>query len=229
MLGVNTIMRLLDDIADGDREPPQGLTRMDYLQRKRDFITNLGNPEDDIDAYILHCTNLARSLGFDIRDELNDFFTYFMFDAGRLGMGQAFPRADLDNAYDACARGTINGVIKVLGETPNDFRVFSIIGKVARIHYTLRDFDIDMAKGLVNISLEEIREYHVNLDDHPNQHSPGVKEWFHNRATLGMDLLKQYHKEVEGGAVPLLTQVVFPIMYKRSARSHFEAILADNK
>lgn len=229
ILGVNTIMRHLDDIADGDREPPQGFTRVNYLQRKRDFVTNPGNPEDDIDAYILHCTSLARSLGFDITEELNNFFTYFMFDAARLRTGQVFPRADLDNAYEACVRGTINGVSKVFGITSDNFDTLSIIGRVARIHYTLRDFDIDVAKGLVNIPLEEINQYHIGLEDLSNQHSPSVNKWFRDQATLGMNLLKQYHEEVKKHTVPLLTQAIFPLMYEGSARAHFKAVLMDNK
>jgi phytoene/squalene synthetase len=229
ILGINTIMRNLDDIADGDQEPPRGFTRTSYLQRKRDFSMNPNNPEDDIEKYILHCTRLAHVLGFDIGEELNDFFTYFMFDAERLGTGRVFPRADLDNAYGACARATINGVIKVFGGTPDNFDTLSIMGKAVRIHYTLRDFDIDMAKGLVNIPLEKIKQYHIDPKDLSDQHSLGVKKWFHNQAALGMNLLKQYHEEVKKGTVPLLTQVIFPLMYERSARANFEAVLADNK
>lgn len=229
ILGISTIMRNLDDIADGDQEPPRGFTRTSYLQRKRDFSMNPNNPEDDIDKYILHCTSLAHELGFNVGEELNDFFIYFMFDAKRLGTGRVFPRADLDNAYEACARATINGLVKVFGGTPDNFDILSIIGKAVRIHYTLRDFDIDMAKGLVNIPLEEIKQYHIDPKGLSDRYSPGVREWFHNQATLGMNLLKRHHEEIKKGTVLLLAQVIAPLMYERSARAYFEAVLADNK
>ena len=230
ILGVSTIMRLLDDIADGDREPPRGFTRTDYLQRKKDLITKHDNPEDEIDVYILHCTELARSLGFDIRDELDDFFTYFMFDVGRLGTGHVFPQAELDRAFDACIRGTVNTLLKVFFQaTQETGEAMSIIGKMAITHYTLRDFDIDISKGFVNIPLEAIQQYKIDQKDQINREVFGVKAWFREQARFGINLLEQHRENVKMGSVPLLARVVAPLMYVQSAQAYFETILSDCK
>jgi hypothetical protein len=229
IIGVNTVTRYLDDVADGDLEPPQGLTRINYLQRKRDFVTNPGDPQDDIEAYILRCTNLARSSGFDITEELNDFFTYFMFDAERLGTGHVFPQAELDRAYDACIKGTVNGLLKVFGETEEKGDALFVIGKMALTYYTLRDFDADISKGFVNIPLEAMQQYKIDQKDLGGRDSSGVKAWFREQARFGLSLLEQYHKNVKNGSVPLLAQVIASLMYIRSAQVYFEAILADNE
>ncbi|MCX6817216.1 MAG: squalene/phytoene synthase family protein [Candidatus Beckwithbacteria bacterium] len=229
IVGINSIMRNLDDIADGDREPPKGFTAISYLQKKREFCQNPDNPEDDVDRYIRHCSDCAQGLGFDIQEELDDFFTYFMFDATRLNTGQVFSKVDLDQAYNACSRGTINGLIKVFGLAPDKFDVLAKMGKAVRIYYTLRDFEIDMAKGFVNIPLEEMEQYQIDQKDLSDRHSPGIRQWFQAQATLGMDWLKQHHEEVKKGNVPFLVQMIVPLMYERSARPYFEAVLADKK
>lgn len=229
LIGVNTIMRILDDIADGDLDPPKGYTRVGYLQERRKFIQNPNSPEDKLDSYALHCINLAHSLGFDISEDLDDFFNYFIFDASRLKTSEIFPKTDLDDAYNACARATIRGMLKLLSENPDKSDLFSFIGQAVRIHYTLRDFEVDISKGLVNIPLEAFDENGINPEGPLDRFSPGVRRWFHNQAELGLNLLEQHQKTFREGRVPLLARIIPPLLYVRSARACFEEVLSGRK
>lgn len=229
LLGVNAIMRIIDDIADGDLPTPDGYTNVSYLQRKREFIQNQHEPEDEIDHYVQYCTDLAHSLGFDIREELDDFFIYFLFDAERLGTRQVFPQAKLNEAFEACARGTIGGMLKLFGENPDKSDSFLYLGKVVLTHYTLRDFELDIAKGLVNIPCEAFAEYRIDQEDFSDRFSPGVRSWFNSQAVLGLNLLEQHRQAVRNISLPLLGKGVLPLLYENPARRYFKEVLAGRK
>ena len=228
--GVNVIMRRLDDIADGDRDPPGGYARVGYLQRKRGFIQNPDHPKDDLDHYILHCLGLAYSLGFDIKEELDSFFIYFLFDAARLGTGQIFPQVDLDAAFNACARGTIGGMLKVFGESENKVESLLPLGKAVLTHYTLRDFKPDITHGLVNIPLEAFSEHGIDPQELFDRFSPKVRSWFNSQAVLGLNLLEQHQQAVRNVGLPLLLRKgVLPLLYENPARTYFKEVLAGRK
>lgn len=72
LLAVNTGMRLLDDIADGDRLPPLGVSPIAYLEQKRNFIRNPENPQDELDYLFTYCYQLADSAGLQIQRELGE-------------------------------------------------------------------------------------------------------------------------------------------------------------
>lgn len=228
--GVNVIMRRLDDIADGDMDPPEGYTRVSYLQRKREFIQNPDHPKDDLDHYILHCLGLAYSLGFDIKEELDDFFIYFLFDAARLGTRQIFPQTELNKAFDACARGTIGGMLKVFGESESKVESLLPLGRAVLTHYTLRDSKPDIAHGLVNIPLEAFNEHGIDPKGPFDRSSPGVGSWFNSQAVLGLNLLEQHQQAVRNIGFPLLLRKgVLPLLYENPARTYFKEVLAGRK
>jgi len=230
LIGVNNIMRILDDIADGDLPPPDGYTSISYLQRKREFIQNQHEPEDELDHYLKYCTNVARLSGFEIEEELGCFFTYFLFDAARLGTGRIFPQADLDVAFNACARGTIGGMLKVFGESENKVEFFLPLGRAVLTHYTLRDFNSDITHGLANISLEAFSEHGIKPKGPFDRFSPGVRSWFNSQAVLGLNLLEQHRQTVRNIGLPLLLKrVILPTLYEKPARAYFKGVLAGGK
>src|SRR4030042_2635111 len=155
LLAVNAGMRILDDIADGDRQLPPGILPVTYLEEKQAFIRHPDSTQDELDYLFVYCYELARKAGISIRDELDAFFEYFLFDARRRGSGDIFPRAELDQAYDACdIWGTIRGSLMVFGEDPDKASLLMPLGKAVRAYYTLRDYEQDIAAGLVNIPIE---------------------------------------------------------------------------
>lgn len=228
---VNTGMRLLDDVADGDMEPPDGFgSRIGYLEKKQAFIRDRSNPEDEIDHLFLYSYQLAGELGIDISGELDSFFTYFIFDAKRLGTGQIFSQAELDEAYDACdIRGTIRGCLKLFGDDPEKEHLLQPLGKAARGFYTLRDYEADIAAGLVNIPYEAFDKYGIDVTDLPNRKSPGVKAWFIVQATTGLSLLDEHRENIPKGNFRFMGKLALPIAYTRPARAYFEDVLAGRK
>lgn len=230
LLAVYTGMRLLDDIADGDRPPPAGVSRIAYLEDKRAFIRNQQNPNDELDYLFTYCYQLADNIGVDIHEELDAFFTYFLFDARRMGTGKVFNRAELDQAYDACdIQGTIRGALIVFGDDPDKVNQLYPLGKAARKYYTLRDYEQDIAAGFVNIPAEAIRTYGITQDDLSNRHSPSVRAWFQEEAVSGLRLLEEYHTVMRHGSFRLRGRFVLPIAYERPARAYFQAVLTGQK
>lgn len=74
LLAINTGMRILDDIADGDRQPPPDTSSVAYLAEKQAFIRNPENPQDNLDYLFTYCYQLAQRSGLDIHNELDAFF-----------------------------------------------------------------------------------------------------------------------------------------------------------
>lgn len=233
LLAVNTGMRLLDDIADGDRTPPLGESRearIRYLLEKQAFIRNPERALDELDHLFAYCYQKADRLGIEIHEELDAFFDYFLFDARRLGTGKIFTQTELDQAYDACdIRGTISGSLKVFGDDAQKTPLLLPLGRAVRKYYTLRDYEQDIAAGFVNIPAESMLEHGVRVDDLANPQSPSVREWFKAEAVAGLELLRQHKSIVGTGNFRLKGRATLPFLYERPARNHFEAVLAGKK
>lgn len=230
LLAVNTGMRILDDIADGDRQPPPGTSPVTYLEAKQAFIRNPEEPQDDLDYLFAYCYELARKAGFSIQNELNAFFEYFLFDAKRRGSGDIFSRAELDQAYDACdITGTIRGSLMVFGDDPEKAPLLMPLGKAVRAYYTLRDYEPDIAAGFVNIPREAVEKYGIAKADFPDRFSPPVRAWFHDEASLGLQRLDEHSEIMRRNRFRWAGKLALPIAYARPARSYLEAVLVNKK
>lgn len=230
LLAVNTGMRILDDIADGDRQPPLGASRVAYLQDKQAFIQNPQDPQDEVDHLFTYCYELANTVGIDIHEELNAFFSYFLFDARRLGTREVFPQAELDEAYDACdIWGTIRGSLKVFGDDPEKTRLLFPLGKAVRIFYSPRDYEQDVAAGFVNIPQEAIDTYEIRQNYLPNRYNPAVRKWFREEARVGLGLLEKHRAVMQNEKFRLNGRLVLPIAYENPTRAYLQAVLADHK
>lgn len=228
LLGVNAGMRLLDDIADGDNQPPPEISRVEYLEEKQAFIRNPETPNDNLDYLFKYCYQLAGSIGIDIHEELDAFFTYFIFDAKRLGTGTMFDRAELDQAYDACdIKGTIRGALMVFGDDPDKEELLFPLGKAVRKYYTLRDYEEDIAAGFVNIPKEDMVRHGITQDDLPNRYNPRVKAWFQEEALTGLQLLEKHKEVMRTEEFRLRGRLVLPFLYAKPAKSYFQKILAN--
>src|SRR3989344_558500 len=230
LLAVNTGMRILDDIADGDRESPVGTSAVSYLEAKQSFIRNPEIPHDDLDYLFLYCYELADKVGLSIGSELDAFFDYFLFDARRRNTGNIFSTQELDQAYDSCdITGSIRGSLMVFGDDPDKAQLLMPLGKAVRAFYTLRDYDPDIAAGFVNIPREAIEQYEITPEDLPHRFSPSVRAWFHAEAALGLQRINQHNIMMKRQKFRLRGKLVLPIAYIKPAKSCFEAVLADQQ
>ncbi len=227
---VNTGERLLDDIADRDRQPPPGYSPVTYLEEKQNFIRNPINPTDKLDYLFVYCYQLARRARLEIKPELDAFFEYFLFDAKRYGTGQVFPRVELDQAYDACdITGTIRGSLMVFGDDPKKAPLLTPLGRATRKFYSLRDYEADIAAGFVNIPQEAVEAYGITRDDMPNRFSTSVRAWFREEASAGLELLGEHSQIMRRERFNWRGRLVLPIAYVNPARTYFEEVLADQK
>lgn len=230
LVAVNTGMRILDDIADGDREPPQGMTPIEYLETKRAFIRNPEDPQEDLDYLFRYCYDLAEKEGLSIEKEMDAFFEYFIFDAKRHGSGDTFTRAELDRAYNACdITATIRGSLMAFGDDPQKAELLRPLGEAVRGFYTLRDFEDDQAAGFNNIPKESMESHGITREDLQNRFSPPVRAWFHEEATLGMKRLQEHKEMMRREKFKMLGKLALPIAYTKPASSYFTSVLADEK
>lgn len=230
LLAVNTGMRILDDIADGDRQPPLGYSSIAYLEQKQAFIQNPQKPEDKLDYLFLYCYQLADKAGLEINYELNAFFEYFLFDAKRLGTGKIFTRAELNHAYDTCdITGTIRGSLMVFGDDPERAQLLMPLGRAVRKYYTLRDYETDIAAGLVNIPKESFEMHKITEEDLPDRFSPSVRAWFHDEASAGLELLDQHRKIMDIEKFSLRGRLALSLAYTKATTAYLKAVLEDRK
>lgn len=227
---VNTGMRILDDIADGDRQPPPGISPVAYLEEKQAFVRNPEHPQDKLDYLFTYCYQLAHKAGLEIYHELDAFFDYFLFDAKRYGTGEIFSRTELDLAYDACdITGTIRGSLMVFGDNPEKAPLLIPLGRAVRKYYTLRDYEEDIAAGFVNIPREAVETHGITRDDLPNRFSPPVRTWFHEEAFAGLELLDQHSLNMKRERFAWRGKIALPLAYTRPTRVYLEAVLVDQE
>lgn len=230
LLAVNAAERILDDIADRDRQPPPGISPVSYLEQKRTFIRNPENPQDELDYLFVYCYQLANTAGLQIHRELDAFFDYFLFDAKRYGTGEIFTRGELDQAYNACdITGTIRGSLMVFGDDPEKAELLMPLGRAVRKYYTLRDYDTDIAAGFVNIPRESVEEHGITRDDLPNRFSPPVRAWFYEEASSGLQLLDAHSRIMKREKFAWRGRLALPLAYVRPTRVYLEAVLANQK
>jgi hypothetical protein len=227
---INVGMRILDDVADGDRQPPPGTTPISFLEDKQAFIRNPQSPKDDVDYLFTYCYELAQKAKLDIRPELDAFFDYFLFDARRRGSGAVFTRAELDQAYDACdITGTIRGSLMVFGDNPEKAELLMPLGRATRKFYTLRDYESDIAAGFVNIPQESFEQYAIRSTDLPDRFNPQVRAWFREEATAGLQLLDQHAQVMGRERFKWRGRLALPIAYVKPAKAYLEAVMTNQK
>ncbi len=230
LLAVNTGMRILDDIADGDRQPPPGTSPVTYLEGKQAFIRNPEDPQDDLDYLFAYCYELAGKASLSIRNELDAFFEYFLFDAKRRGSGDIFSQAELDQAYDACdITGTIRGSLMVFGDDPEKAPLLMPLGKAVRTYYTLRDYEQDVAAGFVNIPREAVESFGISITNLADRFSPPVRAWFHSEALLGLQRLDEHDEVMRSNKFRWVGKQALPIAYIKPAKSYLQSVLVNQK
>ena len=226
LLAVNTGMRLLDDIADGDMPPPENHSRIAYLEQKHAFVREPFYPQDEIDLLFTYCYEQSAKVGIDISEELDAFFQYFLFDANRLRTGKVFTKEELEKAYDNCdIFGTIKGCLKLFGDDPEKYDLLVPLGRATRTYYTMRDWNEDIAAGFVNIPKEDMARLGVQYDELSDISSPGIQTWFHEQATYGLNLLDVHRNNMAVGNFKWLGRLALPLAYERPARGYFENVL----
>ena len=223
------LMRYLDDIADGDLPAPVEYgNSVTYLQSKIDFSINPQNPTDDIDLLFLHCFDLAKRFNEEFNQETGDILNSLLFDAKRHATGRVFPRQELMDHFHAMdIRGTIRATLKIFKDDPENYRLLEPLGLATRFHYDLQDFESDIAAGYINIPLEDVIEFDIDINCLQDRFSPNVYRWFIKQALNGLEYLDLHKVNLRTAKLSLLARATFPLVYVNPARKYFNQVLRE--
>ena len=225
-----TLMRYLDDIADGDislKDPQMG--RPEYIEEKIRFCEDPTNPVDEVDYLMQYCLTLAQKMGQDFREETSDILHSLLFDARRNGKWTFFPQSELKEHFHTLdIRGTIRATLKIFREDPDKYIWLEALGTATRYHYDLQDFEEDIKAGYVNIPEEDCNRFGISRESLHDIRAPGIQKWFRHHAEEGMLLLEKHRQELRKGNFSLLARATFPLVYEGPARNYFRKILHDH-
>lgn len=245
-------MRYIDDVVDSDAICPRGFTdTISFVSEKINFInsyiySNTTQPKDNIDRMFIYCFDLARECGFYILDETLDILESMLFDAKRLNYtvinnkNKIFSNIELEqNFYKLDISGTIQASLKIFNEDPEKYFALNFLGHACRICYNLKDLRSDLLKGIVNIPIEECRDFNIPLEllesrDYLQENMSKeslplcIKEWTIKEAKRGVKLIG-YHKEImQERNFSRLVRLTLPIMYEAPCTRYFNGVLASN-
>lgn len=169
------LMRYLDDIIDGDitiKNYNLIEDRIKYLEEKlNNFLCGL-KPQDDVDMMIQECHNLANEIGFSMENESKCIINSLIFDGKRFLQWQKNKELSIvsfetlnKHFYDLDIIGTISGCLKIYNEDERHIDSLHPLGTASRKYYDLRDFVEDVKRGLINISLEDMKKYNITEND----------------------------------------------------------------
>ncbi len=202
--------RNLDDMADGDIEPPAGFTSSSYIEDILKFIRDPSSdpaPTDSFKLSYLAMTELAGKDGLTIQHESVQLLESLLFDAKRAeafkqsGKLQTKTKEELeDYFFKRDIEGTVRLQLKIYGDDPEHAIWLRAAADAIRITYDIRDFSDDISKGLVNIpreDLEEIGLTEAELMDfaHGNFSSEALSKlyaWFLKEAKRGLAPLAEF-------------------------------------
>lgn len=200
----NFYWRHVDDVADKDKPLSKRYeTRQEYLQAKKAVVSQLffephtivyGDREDILLAD--YCF-IARKLGVDLSQESLDILESIIFDEERAQQRRLLTQQELNGYFDLLDPACISGALKVAREdvSPGKFWPLSMAVKTM---FNLRDFPKDFRDGLINISVEDIKKYGVDLEklkarstiEQLINYDP-MRAWYKDQTTMGLDYLNK--------------------------------------
>lgn len=242
--------RCVDDVADGDAEPPKtAKSRQEYVEQRLAFALNPANPRDPADYALLLCYALSEQLGFDVREETAYILNSMLFDAKRVesaertGKGIIFPAAELYHHFNLLdVKGTIRTMLKFFEDNPKKFAMLEKAGTADRTKLTLTDLAQDLKTGIINIPAEEIEQYGISFHDmeataslaqvYPNlEHIlaasaplPGsIVNWIGNQQNKGLRLIAETTETLKTHKLKWLPNIVLRKLYLSPSRKYFKA------
>jgi len=224
------IMRLLDDIVDGDAPLPHNYnSEYDYIQEKIDFVENPNAPSDKIEILLQYCFHLSELMGKNFYSETIDILKSLQFDAIRRRKYTIYPNIEInEHFYIMDIRGTIRATLKIFNEEPNKYELLKPLGMACRYQSDIEDFQEDLKAGYINISQEECRHFCITFEDMIHQ-TNGLQKWIKNRAISGLELLSKHRKNIEDGNFSFLSKLTFYLVYELPAKRAFKKAIKSRK
>lgn len=229
----NFYWRYVDDVADNDKLLPKRYkTREEYLQTKRAIIQQLFSVQDAViygdkeDVLLADYCLAAKNLGVDLRQESLDILDSIIFDEERARQRKLLTQQELDDYFELLDPACISGALKVARE-PVDVGEFWPLSMAVRTMFNLRDFPKDFRDGLINISIEDIENYGVDLVQLEGRSTireliayDSMRRWYFDQVAAGLRYLGQSTDRLNGLELKRVTRIVLGMHFEGPTRKN---------
>lgn len=159
-------LRDIDDKIDGDKILHGD--KLAYIAQKRELVTQIATysltiPAEEVDILLLNYIQLSHEQGYSLIDETHAILDAIEFDAKRSQTAYVPTQKELDDYFKKLDFACIEGAMKVAGDADLTSTAFDLSWAV-RTWFNLRDFSRDLLSGIINIPVEDIARYGVELD-----------------------------------------------------------------
>lgn len=173
-------MRHLDDIVDESGLPP--LEIQGILAREKRLILDLYaerqiTPRNEYEKLLADFVKYDLECGTPLRDAFLETLDTLFFDVRRVG--RLCTCEQLDAYTRRMASSFVRFMLHFLKIPDVAYEELIRVSTAACQAYMLRDLREDLKRGLVNIDIESIRKYGINLD---NISGENVQSWIRSRA-----------------------------------------------
>lgn len=235
--------RWVDDVADRDRPLPDiYTTRREFLQRRSTVVNRLSfDPEETVygdreDILLAHYYFLARRHGLDLSQESLDVLESIIWDEERARNRRVLTQQELNDGLNKLDFACIDGGFKVAEEPYTSQDLFALSWAV-RTMFNLRDFPKDFAKGLINISSEDIERYEIDLTQVEGRSSVEelmsygpMRDWYRDQIRYGKNFLDQALKNLGNLRLKWISRTVININFVGPTQRNldkYKVMLAD--
>lgn len=221
------ILREIDDIGDGDTGNFTQLERVAIIKRTLQSYRHPNNPRNELEWAIRYLVKLGARLPFSYQAELEDIVQSILFDAERLYSGRVYTAAELEeHFFPLDSRGTVRLTAKLYREEAERYTELLPLAQAVRIYYNVRDYPDDVAKGQINIPIEELTNLGIGRQVLMTSSLDSVKPWFRSECSRGLKLLRTYRATTNFRTLHWITKLTLWLVYERQAQRFFERRLA---
>lgn len=162
--------RHVDGMVDRDHSSSSNIDLLEYLGNKRGLIIRLANnskysqhPCEPVDSLMVSFFRVCRELNIDPARDCLRIIRAFCFDAVRFQENMVPSRDQLDEYFNYLDLSMVRLTLSIMGE--DGLRDFELrdLALLTRIRYSLRDLATDLSRGIINISLEEVEAYDIDI------------------------------------------------------------------
>ncbi len=236
MLAAYAWFRLVDDVMDDDSPPPLSMTREQYLHRKNQILESLttstvvsapSQPEDVLLAFVLAMANQKE---IDVAQDLVDLWKVMTWDDQRYRQARLASREELVRYAELQDRSVLSFCVKVGGGDSQRFDNLAshIVGLFTRTDWLL-DIEKDLRKGVVNIAVEAVEKYGLDLaqlgsneTDGALWSDPGFIAWYSDEVTALEAQWVDLRGALNGRFGEVFRSRMLTYLFQRLVVGHFE-------
>ncbi len=227
------LMRHWDDIADGDQAVPEGFPngkegRIAFIEHAFKIVDGKADPNLDKEACELadFCFRLGDSFGEDFRPQAKELLENLLYDAKRFGTNEvAVSKEELDENFEKEISGCAKATRKIFGEPEYADQIIRPLARAVQTYYTLRDFFEDVRMGIINISVNEMKEKNLNLEDLKDPNNLQLQKWFLEQAQEALALMEEYDKDITVYNLKRITRGALKFAFKIKAKVFLKKVV----